>query len=187
MATLGRLTVLAVAARSVVGQEASSNFPDCTTGPLAKTSVCDVSLVVSTRAKGLVSLLTTSEKINATISSFPGVERLGLPSYEWWSEGLHGVADSPGVDFNSDNQSEYGHATSFPQPITLGAAFDDDLVYDVATTISTEARAFSNAGRAGLDFWTPVRSCPQSSISILPTSLVTHALTQTHVEYQPFP
>lgn len=65
------------------------------------------------------------------------------------------MASSPGISFNDDNQSDYGHATSFPQPITLGAAFDDDLVYDVATTISTEARAFSNVGRAGLDFWTP--------------------------------
>lgn len=81
--------------------------------------------------------------------------RLGLPAYEWWSEGLHGLASSPGISFDADNQSEYGYATSFPQPITLGAAFDDALVYDVASTISTEARAFSNVGRAGLDFWTP--------------------------------
>lgn len=109
----------------------------------------------TTRAKALVSLLTTAEKINATISTSPGVPRLGLPPYEWWSEGLHGVANSPGVSFNPDNSSDFGSATSFPQPITLGAAFDDELVYDVATVVSTEARAFSNAGRAGLDFWTP--------------------------------
>lgn len=81
--------------------------------------------------------------------------RLGLPAYEWWSEALHGVASSPGVSFNSDNLSDFGSSTSFPQPITIGAGFDDDLVYEVATTVSTEARAFSNAGRAGLDFWTP--------------------------------
>jgi beta-D-xylosidase 4 len=37
----------------------------------------------------------------------------------------------------------------------MGAAFDDALIKDVATVISTEARAFSNDGRAGLDFWTP--------------------------------
>jgi len=28
-------------------------------------------------------------------------------------------------------------------------------VYKIATVISTEARAFINAGFAGLDFWTP--------------------------------
>lgn len=37
----------------------------------------------------------------------------------------------------------------------MSAAFDDDLIYKVATIISTEARAFSNGGHAGLDFWTP--------------------------------
>lgn len=47
------------------------------------------------------------------------------------------------------------YATSFPQPILLGATFDDDLIKQVATVVSTECRAFGNAGRAGLDFWTP--------------------------------
>lgn len=37
----------------------------------------------------------------------------------------------------------------------MAAAFDDQLITDVATVISTEARAFNNADRAGLDFWTP--------------------------------
>ncbi len=40
-------------------------------------------------------------------------------------------------------------------PILLSAAFDDDLIEQIADVVSTEARAFSNAGRAGLDFWTP--------------------------------
>lgn len=103
----------------------------------------------------MISLFTTAEKINATISTSPGVPRLGLSPYNWWSEGLHGVAKSPGVTFNPDNTSDFGSATSFPQPITIGAAFDDALVYAIASAISTEARAFSNQGRAGLDFWTP--------------------------------
>jgi len=37
----------------------------------------------------------------------------------------------------------------------MGAAFDDQLIHDVASVVSTEGRAFSNANRAGLDFWTP--------------------------------
>lgn len=110
---------------------------------------------VVTRARALISVLTTAEKINATISTSPGIPRLGVPAYQWWSEGLHGIAKSPGVSFNSDNDSDFSYSTSFPQPITLGAAFDDDLVHAVASVVSTEARAFSNAGRAGLDFWTP--------------------------------
>lgn len=38
----------------------------------------------------------------------------------------------------------------------MGAAFDDALITEVAKVISTEARAFNNANRTGLDFWTPV-------------------------------
>jgi xylan 1,4-beta-xylosidase len=37
----------------------------------------------------------------------------------------------------------------------MGAAFDDALIHSVATVISTEARAFNNANRSGLDYWTP--------------------------------
>src|SRR3569833_4409735 len=87
-------------------------------------------------------------------STSPGAPRIGLPPYEWWSEALHGVAGSPGVRFER-NGTEFSHATSFADPITISAAFDDELVEKIATVVSTEARAFSNAGRAGLDFWTP--------------------------------
>jgi beta-D-xylosidase 4 len=58
-----------------------------------------------------------------------------------------------GISFAASGN--FSFATSFPQPILLGAAFDDPLVKSVASTISTEARAFNNVGRAGLDFWTP--------------------------------
>jgi xylan 1,4-beta-xylosidase len=50
---------------------------------------------------------------------------------------------------------DYSYASSFPQPILMGAAFDDDLIYQVASTVSTEARVYINAERSGLDFWTP--------------------------------
>lgn len=61
---------------------------------------------------------------------------------------------SPGVVFNRTG-GPFSFATSFANTITLAAAFDDDLVYKVANVISTEARAFINAGLAGLDYWTP--------------------------------
>jgi hypothetical protein len=43
------------------------------------------------RAKSLVALYTLEEKINATSSGSPGVPRLGIPPYQWWNEGLHGL------------------------------------------------------------------------------------------------
>ncbi|KAH6629037.1 glycoside hydrolase superfamily [Boeremia exigua] len=104
------------------------------------------------RAKSLVALYTLEEKINATSSDSRGVERLGIPPYQWWNEGLHGIA-GPGTNFS--DSGEYSYSTSFPQPILMGAAFDDALITEVAKVISTEARAFNNANRTGLDFWTP--------------------------------
>jgi beta-D-xylosidase 4 len=63
------------------------------------------------------------------------------------------VAFSPGVEFA--DSGEFSSATSLPNPITISAAFDDDLVEAIGLAIGVEARAFGNAGRAGLDFWTP--------------------------------
>lgn len=144
-------------------------FPDCTNGPLRNETICnpsaskfvitedhplaDLELAPLDRAKSLVSLYTLEEKINATSSASQGVQRLGIPPYQWWSEGLHGIA-GPGTNFS--DTGEYSYSTSFPQPILMGAAFDDALITEVAKVISTEARAFNNANRTGLDFWTPV-------------------------------
>ncbi|KAK3694495.1 glycoside hydrolase superfamily [Podospora appendiculata] len=129
-------------------------FPDCENGPLADTTVCDTQASPPERAAELVKLMNITEKLSNLVDNSLGAERLGLPSYKWWNEALHGVAGSPGVSFNVSG-SPFAYATSFANAITMSAAFDDDLIYDIATVISTEARAFINAGRAGLDFWTP--------------------------------
>ncbi|KAG7094154.1 hypothetical protein E1B28_007766 [Marasmius oreades] len=129
-------------------------FPDCVNGPLAKNLVCDPTAASIDRARALANELTVPELIQNTVNQSPGVSRLGLPPYNWWSEALHGVAGSPGVSF-APFGSEFGSATSFPAPITLGAAFDDELVNAAATVISTECRAFNNVNRSGLDYFTP--------------------------------
>jgi len=97
------------------------------------------------RATVLTGLMTLAEKIAVSGSSGGpvSVPRLGLPDYWWWNEALHGVASSPGVQFNPGMQA-FNSATSFPQPILMSAAFDDQLISDVATVVSTEARAFNN-------------------------------------------
>ena len=127
------------------------SFPDCKTGPLAQFPICDASLPSHQRAADLVGRMTTAEKITQLVTTAAAVPRLGLPKFEWWSEALHGVAYSPGVNFGGDLPS----ATSFPMPINLGASFNLSLVHEIAGTISTEARAFNNEGRAGLVFFTP--------------------------------
>ncbi|KAH9924718.1 beta-xylosidase [Fomitopsis serialis] len=147
MATLLALACLALATNVYAA------FPDCVNGPLANNTVCDTSATPLARATALISLFTLEEKINNTGNAAPGVPRLGLPAYQWWQEALHGVASSPGVNFSESG--EFSYATSFPQPILMGAAFDDALINAVATVVSTEGRAFNNYNRSGLDFWTP--------------------------------
>lgn len=63
-------------------------FPDCINGPLANSTVCDISKDAITRATALINLWTDEELTNNTVNSSPGVPRLGLPAYNWWSEAL---------------------------------------------------------------------------------------------------
>ncbi|KAJ7855969.1 beta-xylosidase [Mycena olivaceomarginata] len=139
---------------ALTGAVHAYSFPDCVGGPLANTTVCDTSASPTTRAKALIAMFTTAELVANTVNMSPGVSRLGLPAYNWWSEALHGVAGSPGVSFAPAGQ-DFSFATSFPSPILMSAAFDDELIKEIAAVISTEARAFNNAKRAGLDYFTP--------------------------------
>ncbi|KFY00618.1 hypothetical protein O988_03192 [Pseudogymnoascus sp. VKM F-3808] len=132
---------------------AQDSHPDCKNGPLSTNKICDPSANTVDRAEALISLFTVEEKLNQTGHIAPGVPRLGLPPYNWWQEALHGVASGHGITFSP--KGEFSHATSFPQPILMGAAFDDELINAVATVVGTEGRAFNNANRGGLDFWTP--------------------------------
>ncbi|KAI4294014.1 glycoside hydrolase family 3 protein [Schizophyllum commune Loenen D] len=141
-------------ALSIAAGSRAQGFPDCVNGPLASNAVCDTSLGHVERARALVEELTVAEMINNTVHVAPGVPRLGLPPYNWWNEALHGVAASPGVVFASPGE-DFSSATSFPMPINMGSAFDDALMLAVGNVTSTEARAFNNAGLAGLDYWTP--------------------------------
>ena len=138
---------------------AQPGFPDCNRSPLCSNLIYNPSASPVDRVAALLSALTAQEKIANLVNTAPGVSRLGLPAYQWWNEALHGYAYTPGLGFlRSGNLSS---ATSFPQPITLGAAFDDPMVNAIARIISTETRAFSNGGRSGLDVWVSCSSISQ--------------------------
>ena len=79
------------------------------------------------RVENLLSLLTPEEKVGLMMNKSVSVDRLGIPSYNWWSEACHGV-----------RQGDY---TVYPQPIGMAAAFSPQLVYDVFAQVSDEARA----------------------------------------------
>lgn len=103
------------------------------------------------RARDLERQMTLEEKVSQLGHTADAVERLGIPEYNWWNEGLHGVART-------------GVATVFPQAIGLAATFDDTLIFQDADAISTEFRAKYNVDKGkdgstvwykGLTVWSP--------------------------------
>lgn len=102
------------------------------------------------RAEALVSQMTVDEMASQLKFDAPAIERLGIPEYNWWNEGLHGVARA-------------GTATVFPQAIGMAAAWDTDLMKAEASVISEEARAKYNESTKhgdrdiykGLTLWSP--------------------------------
>jgi beta-glucosidase len=106
---------------------------------------------ISRRVDDLISRMTLEEKVSQLGHTADAIPRLGVPEYNWWNEGLHGVARA-------------GAATVFPQAIGLAATFDEPLMRDVAGVISTEFRAKYNADvhpdgssvwYRGLTIWSP--------------------------------
>src|SRR5208283_1608237 len=74
----------------------------------------DPDLPVEKRVDDLISRLSVEEKVSQLMMTSPAIERLGVPAYDWWNEGLHGVARN-------------GVATVFPQAIALAATWNPEL------------------------------------------------------------
>src|ERR1039458_7711923 len=101
------------------------------------------------RAADLVHRMTLEEKASQLVNQARAIPRLGVPSYDWWSESLHGVAVSG--------------TTEFPEPVGLAATFDIPAIQKMGVAIGTEGRIkHAQAVRdghsdifEGLDFWAP--------------------------------
>ncbi|ESQ91258.1 glucan 1,4-alpha-glucosidase [Asticcacaulis sp. AC460] len=111
----------------------------------------DTSLDPKTRAADLVARMTLEEKAAQLGHTAPAIPRLGVPQYNWWNEGLHGVARA-------------GVATVFPQAIGMAATWDEPMMTTVGDVVSTEFRAkyvervHPNGGTdwyRGLTVWSP--------------------------------
>ncbi|MEP6989506.1 MAG: glycoside hydrolase family 3 C-terminal domain-containing protein [bacterium] len=110
----------------------------------------DETLPFARRVDDLVGRMTLGEKVSQMTDVAPAIDRLSVPAYNWWNEGLHGVARS-------------GLATSFPQAIGVAATWDDSLVFRMATVISDEFRGKyqeylregSHQRYQGLTIWSP--------------------------------
>jgi beta-glucosidase len=109
----------------------------------------NTSLPPQVRAADLVHRMTLQEKVSQLVNGARAIPRLGVPSYNWWSEALHGVA--------------VNGTTEFPEPVGLGATFDAPGIQEMAHDIGVEGRVVhERAVRAGgstifhgLDFWAP--------------------------------
>src|ERR1700749_1926809 len=88
----------------------------------------DTSLSTQQRVDDLISRMTLDEKVAQLINTTPAIPRLNVPAYDYWSEGLHGIARS-------------GYATLFPQAIGMAATWEAPLANKICTVISTRARA----------------------------------------------
>ena len=82
---------------------------------------------IEQRVESLLQMLTPEEKVGLMMNKSVSVDRLGIPSYNWWNEACHGVRQ--------------GGYTVYPQPIGMAAAFNAQLFYDVFSQVSDEARA----------------------------------------------
>jgi beta-glucosidase len=118
---------------------------------LEKPIYLDTSSSIKERAHDLVARLTLEEKVGLMSHSAKGVPRLNIPSYNYWSEGLHGIARN-------------GRATVFPQAIGMAATWDRQLIQQVASAIGDEGRAKYHAALRrngytdqyqGLNLWSP--------------------------------
>ncbi len=88
----------------------------------------DPELSLDERVRDLVSRFTLEEKASQMLHEAPAVPRLGVPPYNWWNEGLHGVARA-------------GIATVFPQARGLAALWSTRRLHEIAVTINDGARA----------------------------------------------
>jgi beta-glucosidase len=95
------------------------------------------------RVVELIGKMTLQEKISQLGNQAPAISRLGIKSYNYWVEGLHGVA-------------RHGLATSFPQPLGMSATWDTLLIHQIAKVISDEARIKSKLEGIDLTYWCPV-------------------------------
>lgn len=115
-----------------------------------KPAYLDESLSFEERAADLVSRMTLREKASQMIHKSCAIPHLGIETYNWWNEALHGVARA-------------GTATMFPQAIGMAATFDEELLRRVGDVVATEGRAKHHESARkgdrsiykGLTFWAP--------------------------------
>ena len=146
-------TVVAFSASELADNypETGTQIPEITEAPFWK----DPSRSIKDRAADLIRRMSLKEKVEQLLGgqrSAPAISRLGLVSYNYWNEALHGVANN-------------GIATVFPEPIGGASSWNPSLFHAQGNVIGIEGRAKYNdyankhegnsKWASGLTFWTP--------------------------------
>ncbi|KAL4452562.1 hypothetical protein ABPG75_008224 [Micractinium tetrahymenae] len=88
---------------------------------------------VSERVEALLKVMTTDQKVRnlGSDATTGGVPSLGVPSFVWQYECLHGMVNK-------------GLGVMYPAPIAWAAGFDPQLTNTAASQIGDEMRAYNN-------------------------------------------
>ncbi len=126
----------------------AARVPDVAAAPIWR----DPAKPLDARIDDLIRRMSLAEKVAQLKNAAPAIARLGLPSYDYWNEALHGVANN-------------GVATVFPEPVGGAACWNPELFHQQGTVIGVEGRAKHNDYAtthngdskwwAGMTFWTP--------------------------------
>src|ERR1035441_2632437 len=103
----------------------------------------DPNLSIEQRVDDLVSRLTLDEKIGMLAQVQPAIPRLGIKSFTYFTEGLHGLGWVRGGSVT---------ATTFPQSVGLGETWDPEILRQAGAVEGYESRVYSMKPnpRAGL-------------------------------------
>eukprot|EP00038_Savillea_parva_P007576 m.171063 g.171063 ORF g.171063 m.171063 type:complete len:884 (-) comp13331_c0_seq1:2752-5403(-) len=115
---------------------------------------CDITLPFEDRVADLLPRLNLTEKIGQTGMVASEVARLGMESYNFGGEALHGVWATCVTDnITTPTHTATGRTlcpTQFPAPIHMSNAWNRDLWRAAADVASTEARALYGHNRAAM-------------------------------------
>ena len=127
---------------------AANHVPEISEAPIWR----DSTKPLPARENDLIRRMSLAEKVAQLKNAAPEIQRLGLPSYDYWNEALHGVANN-------------GIATVFPEPVGGASSWNPKLFHQEGAVIGTEGRAkyndYANSHNGdskwwdGLTFWTP--------------------------------
>jgi hypothetical protein len=133
----------------------------CTLANVTHLPFCDTKLSSTARAKDLVGRMRLDEKLTQLICGIgggvtPATPRLGVPAYQYHSEGLHGLRTTCKLE------SKPLYSTLFPQVTGMAATGNLSAVRAMAAHMADEARAVNNRmglrnapKGGGLNYWGP--------------------------------